>query len=182
MKGRQFVPPDNSKILKLSSGLSNMMLFRNKMGTKFVINCHLLIQISFSVIQTIEWRNRKLNFSKRIITTANVLLIRAMMRVTSHTLPIWSTRRACKLLVHPLVIAVLTSWWGTWWRVEGLLDLHLLHLVLLIMVVLTSVIEKLVLIRCWCSSLQGLNSINDSSNGAFHPLKNRVSGLLVLCK
>jgi hypothetical protein len=36
------------------------------------------------------------------------------------------------------------------------------------------------LIRYWQSSLQGLNSINDSSNGVFHPLKSRVDGLLVL--
>jgi hypothetical protein len=104
------------------------------------------------------------------------------MRVASHTLPIWSTGRAWKLLVYPLVIEVLPSWWWTWWRVEGLLILHLFHLILLIMVVLTSVIGKLVLVHCWHSSLQGLNSINDSSNGAFHLLKSCVSGLLVLCE
>jgi hypothetical protein len=63
------------------------------------------------------------------------------------------------------------------WRVEGLLVLHLL---LLIVVILTSVIGKLVLIHQWQSSLQGINSINDSSNGAFHPLKSCVGGLLVL--
>jgi hypothetical protein len=84
--------------------------------------------------------------------------------------------------VHPFVIMVLPSWWWTWWRVEGLLILHLFHLILLIVVVLMSVIGKLVLVRCWHSSLQGLNSINDSSNGAFHLLKSRVGGLLVLCE
>jgi hypothetical protein len=40
---RQFIPPDNNKILKLTSDMSNKMSFRNKMGTKFVINSHLPI-------------------------------------------------------------------------------------------------------------------------------------------
>jgi hypothetical protein len=106
----------------------------------------------------------------------SVLLIRAMMRVTSHTLPIWSTQRVWKLLVHLLVIVVLPSWWWTW-RVEELLILHLL---LLIIVVLMSLVGKLVLIRRWQSSLQGGNPIDDSSNGMFHPLKSCVGGLLVL--
>jgi hypothetical protein len=97
------------------------------------------------------------------------------MRVSSHTLPIWPMWRAWKLLVHLLVIAVLPSWWWMWWRVEGLIVLHLL-----IRVVLMSVVGKIVLIRYWQSSLQGLNSINDSSNGVFHPLKSCVDGLLVL--
>jgi hypothetical protein len=126
-----------------------------------------------------EGRNRKLNFSKRIITTASVLLIRATMRVASHTLPIWSTWRAWKLLVLQLVIVVLPSRWWTWWRVEGLL---VLQLILLIVVVLRSVIRKLVLVPCWHTSLQGLNSINASSNGAFDPLKSRVGGLLIFCE
>jgi hypothetical protein len=47
-----------------------------------------------------------------------------------------------------LVIVVLPSWWWMWWRVEGLLILHLFPLVLLIMVVLTSVVRKLVLVYC----------------------------------
>jgi hypothetical protein len=105
-----------------------------------------------------------------------------MMRVASHTLPIWSTRRAWKLLVHQLVITVLPWWWWAWWRVEGLLVIHIFHLILLIMVVLMSVVRKLVLVRCWRSSLQDLNSINNSSDGVFHPLKSCVSGLLVLCE
>jgi hypothetical protein len=117
-----------------------------------------------------EGRNHELNFSKRIIITISVLLIRAMMRVASHTLPIWSTRRAWKLLVHLLVITMLPSWWQTW-RVEGLLVLHLL---LLFVVILTSVIRKLVLIHWWQSSLQCLNSINDSNNGAFHLFRSCV--------
>jgi hypothetical protein len=104
------------------------------------------------------------------------MFIRATMRVTTHTLPIWSTWRAWKLLVHLLVIAVPPSWWWTW-RVEGLLIHH--HLLLL--VVLRSLIRKLlVLIHRWQSSLQGVNPINDSSIGAFHLLKNCVGGLLVL--
>jgi hypothetical protein len=102
------------------------------------------------------------------------------MRVASHTLSIWLMRRAWKLLVHPLVITVLPSWWRAWWRVEGLLVIHLFHLVLLVMVILMSVIGKLVLVHCWRSRLQDLNSINDSSDGAFHPLKSHVGGLLVL--
>jgi hypothetical protein len=102
-------------------------------------------------------------------------LIKATMRVASHTLPIWSMRRAWKLSVHQLVIAMLSSWWWMWWRVEGLL-------VLLVMVVPTSVVGKRVLVRYWHSSLQGLNSINNSSNGAFHPLKSHVGGLLVFCE
>jgi hypothetical protein len=65
------------------------------------------------------------------------------------------------------------------WRVEGLLVL--LHLLLLlIVVVLMSLIGKVVLIRQWQSSLHGVNLINDSSNGAFHPHKSCVGGLLVL--
>jgi hypothetical protein len=75
-----------------------------------------------------------------------------------------------------LVIVVLLLWWWMW-RVEGLLVLHLL---LLIVVVLMSLVGKLVLIRQWKSSLHGVNPINDSSNGAFHPHKSCVSGLLVL--
>jgi hypothetical protein len=43
---------------------------------------------------------------------------------------------AWKLLVHLLVIVVRPSWWWTW-RVEGLLDIHLLRVV---MVVLTRLI------------------------------------------
>jgi hypothetical protein len=77
---------------------------------------------------------------------------------------------------------VLPLWWWAWWRVQGLLVIHLFYLVLLIVVVLTSVIWKLVLVCCWHSSLQDLNSINDSSDGAFHPLKIHVGGLLVLCE
>jgi hypothetical protein len=124
--------------------MSNTMLVRNKMGTKFVIDSHLSIQISFSIIQTTEGKNRELNLSKRTIITMSVLLIRATMRMASHTLPIWSMRRAWKLLVHPLVIAVLPSWW----RVEGILVIHLFHLVLLIVVVLASVVGKLILVHC----------------------------------
>jgi hypothetical protein len=75
-----------------------------------------------------------------------VLLIRATMRVASHTLPIWSTWRAWKLLVHLLVIAVQPSWWWMW-RVEGLLVVHLLLVV--VVVVLTSIIRKLVSICLW---------------------------------
>jgi hypothetical protein len=56
--------------------------------------------------------------------------------------------RAWKLLVHPLVITVLLSWWWTWWRVEALLILHLIHLVLLVVIIPTSVIGKLVLVHC----------------------------------
>jgi hypothetical protein len=104
------------------------------------------------------------------------------MRVASHTLTIWSMRRVWKLLVHPLVIVVLPLWRWAWWRVEGLLIIHLFHLILLVVAVLMSVVGKLVLVRCWCSSLQDLNSINDSSDGAFHPLKSHVVGLLVLCE
>jgi hypothetical protein len=100
------------------------------------------------------------------------------MRVASHNLPIWSTQRAWKLFMHLLAIVVLPLWWWTW-RVVGLL---LLHLPLLVVVVLMSVIEKLVLIRCWQSSLQGLNSVNDSSDGMFHSLKSYVGRLLVLCE
>jgi hypothetical protein len=95
--------------------------------------------------------------------------------VASHTLPIWSTRRAWKLLVHSLVIAVMPLWWWAWWRVEGLL-------VILVVVILTSVIGMLVLVYCCYSSLQSLNSTKDSSNGVFHLLKSHVSGLLVLCE
>jgi cell division protein FtsW (lipid II flippase) len=84
-------------------------------------------------------RNCKHNFNKRIIITVSVLLIRATMKVTSNTLPIWSTQRAWKLLGHLLVIAVLMLWWWTW-RVEGLIILHLL---LLIVVVLMSLVGKL---------------------------------------
>jgi hypothetical protein len=36
------------------------------------------------------------------------------------------------------------------------------------------------LISQWQSSFQGINLINDYNNGAFHPLKSCVSGLLVL--
>jgi hypothetical protein len=100
----------------------------------------------------------------------SVLLMRAMMRVAFHSLPIWSTWRAWKLLVHLLVIVVLPPWWWMW-RVEELLILHLL---------LVAVVSKLVLIHQWQSSLQAINLINDSSNGAFHPLKSCVGGLLVL--
>jgi hypothetical protein len=95
------------------------------------------------------------------------------MRVTSHTLPIWSMRRAWKLLVHLLIIVLLPSWWWSW-RVEGLLVLHLL---LPVVVVLMSRIGKLVLIHRWQSSLQGGNPIDDSSNRTLHLLKSCVSGL-----
>jgi hypothetical protein len=43
-----------------------------------------------------------------------------------------------------------------------------------------SLVGKLVLIRQWKSNLQGVNPINDSSNGVFHPLKSYVGELLVL--
>jgi hypothetical protein len=105
-----------------------------------------------------------------------VLLIRVTMRVTSHTLPIWLTWRAWKLLVPLLVITVLMSWWWMW-RVDGLLILHLL---LLILGVLMSLVDWLALICWWYCNLQGVNPINDPNNGAFDPLKSCVSGLLVL--
>jgi hypothetical protein len=147
MKAREFIPPDNSKILKLTSGLSNMMLFRNKMRTKFVINNRLPILISFNIIQTTEGRNCKLTFSKRITITACVLLIRATMTVASYTLPIWSMWMAWKLLVHLLVITVRLSWWWAW-MLEGLLIVHIL-LLIMVVVVLTCIIQKLVLIYSW---------------------------------
>jgi hypothetical protein len=105
-----------------------------------------------------------------------VLLIRATMRVTSHTLPIWLMWRAWKLLVPLLVITVLSLWWWTW-RVEGLLILHLL---LIVVGVLMSLLDRLVLIRQWYCSLQGVNLISDPSNGVFDLLKSSVGGLLVL--
>jgi hypothetical protein len=95
----------------------------------------------FSILQIIEGRNNKLNFSTRIIITVSMLLLRATIRVTSHTLLIWSMRRPWKLLVHLLAIIVLSSWRWTW-RVEGLLLLFLL----LVVVILTSLLGKLGLI------------------------------------
>jgi hypothetical protein len=74
-----------------------------------------------------------------------MLFIRATMRVASHTLPIWSTWMVSKLLVHLLVIMV-WSWWWWMWRVEGLLVVHLLHV---IMVVLMSIIQELILMYMW---------------------------------
>jgi hypothetical protein len=69
------------------------------------------------------------------------------MMVASHTLPIWSTWRAWKPLVHQLVIMVwLSCWWS--WRVEGLLVVHLL-LVIMVVVILMSIVRKLVLIYPW---------------------------------
>jgi hypothetical protein len=88
------------------------------------------------------------------------------MRVASHTLPIWSTWRAWDQLVHLLDITVLLSWWWTW-RVEGLLVPHLL----IVVVILMSVVGILVLIRCWQSSIQGFNSINNSNK---HSTRSRV--------
>jgi hypothetical protein len=70
-------------------------------------------------------------------------LIRATVRVASHTLPIWSTWMAWKLLVRLLVIAMQPSWWWKW-RVEGLVVVHLLLLV--VGVILASIVRKLVLI------------------------------------
>jgi hypothetical protein len=133
----------------------------------------------FNIIQIIKGRNNKLNFSKRIFITMSMQLLRATIRVMSHTLPIWSTWRPWKLLVHPLAIMVLPSWWWTW-RVEGLL---LLLFLLLIVVILTSLLGKpglIGLINRWQSSFQGINLINGCSIGAFHPLKSCVGGLLVL--
>jgi hypothetical protein len=52
---------------------------------------------------------------------------------------------AWKLLVHLLVIAVRPLWWWTW-RVEGLLVVHLLRV---IVVVLTCIIQKLGLTYLW---------------------------------
>jgi hypothetical protein len=95
--------------------------------------------------------------------------------VASHTLPIWLTWRVWKLLVALLVITVLPMWWWTW-RVEGLLVLHLL---LPVVDDLMCLVRQLVLIHRWHYSLQGINPINDPSNGAFHPLKSCVGGLLV---
>jgi hypothetical protein len=76
------------------------------------------------------------------------------------------TQRAWKLFMHLLVITVLPSWWWMW-RVEGLLH----HLLLVVVFILMSLVRKLVLIHQWQSSLQGVNMINDSSNGVFHLLK-----------
>jgi hypothetical protein len=90
--------------------------------------------------------------------------------------------RAWKLLVPLLDITVLPSWWWTW-KVEGLLILHHhhLHLLLLLLIgVLTSLVGWLVLIRRWYYSIQGVNLINDLSNGGYYPLKSCVGGLLVL--
>jgi hypothetical protein len=84
--------------------------------------------------------------------------------------------RAWKLLVPLLVITVLSLWWWTW-RVEGLLILHLL---LIVVGVLMSLVGRLVLIRQWYCSLQGVNLISDPSNGVFDLLKSSVGGLLVL--
>jgi hypothetical protein len=80
-----------------------------------------------------------------------MLLIRAMMRVTSHTLPIWSTRRTWKLLVRLLVVVALPSWWWMW-RVEGLVVL-----LLLLVVIVMTLLGKLGLISRWQSSFHGVN-------------------------
>jgi hypothetical protein len=107
-----------------------------------------------------------------IIITSSMLFIRTTMRVTSHTVPISSTRRTWNLFLCLLVIAVLPLWWWMW-IVEGLV-------LLLLVVVPTSLLDKLGLISRWQSSVQGVNPINGSSNGAFHSLKSSSSGLLVL--
>jgi hypothetical protein len=77
-----------------------------------------------------------------------------------------------KLFVHLLVVTVLPLWWWMW-RVEGLV-------LLLPVVILTSLLGKLHLIIWWHSSLQGVDLINDCSNGTFHSLKSYVGGLLLL--
>jgi urea transporter len=92
-----------------------------------------------------------------------MLLTRATMRATT-----W------KLMVLMLVVAVLPSWWWTW-RVEG-------FVLLLLLVVLTSLLDKHGLISWWQSHPQGVNLINDYNNGKFHLLKSCVDGLLVLCE
>jgi hypothetical protein len=53
---------------------------------------------------------------------------------------------------------------------------------ILVVVILTSLLGKLGLINQWQSSLQDVNAIIDSSNGAFHSLKSCFGGLLVLHK
>jgi hypothetical protein len=58
-------------------------------------------------------------------------------------------RRAWKLLVDLLVIAVLSLWWWTW-RVEGLLVLHLLLLVVVILIEMEhSTRSRVVSVDCW---------------------------------
>jgi hypothetical protein len=71
-------------------------------------------------------------------------MISSLFRGSHHLGPRYladSVRKAWKLLVHLLVIAVRLSWWWTW-RVEGLL-------IIVVVVTLMSIVRKLVLIYLW---------------------------------
>src|SRR6266540_2299784 len=63
----KFIPLNNSKVFELTSSLSNPMLLRNKIGTKFLFYSHLPIYVGLCIISAIERWNRKLYLSIRIV-------------------------------------------------------------------------------------------------------------------
>jgi hypothetical protein len=146
-----------------------MMLFRNKVGTKLLLNSYLLIKISLSIIQAIKRRDIKFNFSKRIIIVNIVLVV--MMLITSHTLSIkgstWAWRRIRKLRVLIIVNPLILSEWITVNMCVSCCNIW---------------VSRHIRVSCrnWQLSLQGLDSVSHNRNTMLHPLKCCFSGCLGL--
>jgi hypothetical protein len=108
-------------------------------------------------------RDRKFNFSKRIIV-ANIVLV-VVILITSHTLSVegsmmaWRSIRKLRVLI--IVIPGIFSEWIT-------------------LNMCVSCCNIWVSCRNWQSSLQGLDSISHSHNTTLHPLKCCFSGCLGL--
>ena len=87
-------PPNDSKIFKLTSGLSKSMLLRHKVCTKLLLYCHLPIKVPFSIIISQKGRYGKLNFSIRIIGyTILITLLVVVVVVVSTPIPCVLRRR-----------------------------------------------------------------------------------------
>jgi hypothetical protein len=108
-------------------------------------------------------RDRKFNFSKRIIV-ANIVLV-VVILITSHTLSVeglmmaWRSIRKLRVLI--IVIPYIFSEWIT-------------------LNICVNCCNIWVSCRNWQSSLQGLDSISHSHNTTLHPLKCCFSGCLRL--
>jgi hypothetical protein len=62
-----FVPPNRSKMGKLTSSSLNLMVCRKSMTCKFLINNKFPLKISIRIICTIEFRYSEFNLREKII-------------------------------------------------------------------------------------------------------------------
>jgi hypothetical protein len=108
-------------------------------------------------------RDRKFNFSKRIIV-ANIVLV-VVILITSHALLVEGSTLVWRRIRKLRVVIIVNPWiFNDWITIN----------------ICVSCCYISVSCHNWQSSLQGLDSVSHSHNTTLHPLKCCFSGCLVL--